>query len=150
VARVAQEGDGRPKRSLGPASATAIIVGSMIGSGILILPATMLEYLPSPLWVLLVFFAAAAMTVVGALTVAELAGMFPGAGGQYVYLREAYGPGVAYLFGWTTFWVVQTGTIAAVASPGRSTKRPNTCANAAATAAMVPVCTTQNVVHPNR
>ena len=109
-------GDGQLKRSLGLGSATAVIVGSMIGSGILILPATMLGYLPSPLWVLLVFFAAAAMTVVGALTVAELAGMHPGAGGQYAYLREAFGPAVAYLFGWTTFWVVQTGTIAAVAA----------------------------------
>ncbi|MEA3142943.1 MAG: basic amino acid/polyamine antiporter, family [Thermoplasmata archaeon] len=105
-----------PKRTLGLTTATTIIVGSMIGSGILLLPADMLAKLPSPPLVMAVFVVAAILTAVGALTVAELSGMFPKAGGQYVYLREAFGPFPAYLFGWTTFWVVQTGTIAAVAA----------------------------------
>jgi APA family basic amino acid/polyamine antiporter len=105
-----------PRRTLGLTTATTIIVGSMIGSGILLLPADMLAKLPSPPLVMAVFVAAAVLTAVGALTVAELSGMFPKAGGQYVYLREAFGPFPAYLFGWTTFWVVQTGTIAAVAA----------------------------------
>jgi APA family basic amino acid/polyamine antiporter len=105
-----------PRRTLGLTTATTIIVGSMIGSGILLLPADMLAKLPSPPLVMAVFVVAAILTAVGALTVAELSGMYPRAGGQYVYLREAFGPFPAYLFGWTTFWVVQTGTIAAVAA----------------------------------
>jgi APA family basic amino acid/polyamine antiporter len=103
------------KRSIGVFTAITIIVGSMIGSGILLLPADMLHQIPSPPLVMLAFVVAALMTAVGALTVAELSGMFPRAGGQYVYLREAFGPMPAYLFGWTTFWVIQTGTVAAVA-----------------------------------
>jgi APA family basic amino acid/polyamine antiporter len=111
------EGDAAaPRRTLGLTTATTIIVGSMIGSGILLLPADMLAKLPSPPLVMAVFVVAAILTAVGALTVAELSGMYPKAGGQYVYLREAFGPFPAYLFGWTTFWVVQTGTIAAVAA----------------------------------
>jgi APA family basic amino acid/polyamine antiporter len=105
-----------PVRTLGLTTATTIIVGAMIGSGILILPADMLALLPSPLWVMVVFVVAAVLTVLGALTVAELSGMFPKAGGQYVYLREAFGPFPAYLFGWANFWVIQTGTVAAVAA----------------------------------
>ncbi|HUR62024.1 MAG TPA: APC family permease [Candidatus Thermoplasmatota archaeon] len=105
-----------PRRTLGLTTATTIIVGAMIGSGILLLPAKMLALLPSPPFVMAVFLVAALLTVVGSLTVAELSGMFPRAGGQYVYLKEAFGPFPAYLFGWTTFWVVQTGTIAAVAA----------------------------------
>lgn len=97
-------------------TATTIIVGAMIGSGILILPADMLKELPSPPLVLLVFVVAAALTVLGALTVAELSAMHPAAGGQYVYLREAFGKFPAYLFGWANFWVIQTGTVAAVAA----------------------------------
>lgn len=104
------------RRTLGLTTAITIIVGAMIGSGILILPADMLALLPSPLWVMVVFVVAALFTVVGALTVAELSGMFPNAGGQYVYLRESFGAFPAYLFGWTNFWVIQTGTIAAVAA----------------------------------
>jgi APA family basic amino acid/polyamine antiporter len=105
-----------PKQTLGLTTATTIIIGSMIGSGIMLLPATMLGYLPSPILVMGVFVVAAIMTIVGSLTVSELSGMFPGAGGQYLYLRETYGKLPAYLFGWTTVWIVQTGTIAAVAA----------------------------------
>lgn len=105
-----------PRRTIGLTTAITIIVGAMIGSGILFLPANMLALLPSPLLVLGIFVVAAILTVLGSLTVAELSGMYPTAGGQYVYLREGLGPFPAYLFGWTTFWVIQTGTIAAVAA----------------------------------
>jgi APA family basic amino acid/polyamine antiporter len=108
--------DAAPRRQLGLTTAITIIVGAMIGSGILLLPAKMLALLPSPVFVMGIFVIAAVLTVIGALTVAELSGMYPRAGGQYVYLKEAFGPFPAYLFGWTTFWVVQTGTIAAVAA----------------------------------
>ncbi|MES2155347.1 MAG: amino acid permease [bacterium] len=108
--------EAHPQRSIGLVTAVTIIVGAMIGSGIMILPADMLGLLPSPLWVMGIFLVAAALTVLGSMTVAELSGMYPKAGGQYVYLKEAFGPFPAYLFGWTNFWVIQTGTIAAVAA----------------------------------
>lgn len=94
--------------------AITIIVGSMIGSGILLLPADMAELLPSPGLILLVLVAGAVLTVVGALTFAELAALFPRAGGQYHFLREGLGARSAYLFGWTQFWVIQSGIIAGV------------------------------------
>ncbi len=108
--------EGGPQRALGLTTAITIIVGAMIGSGIMILPADMLSLLPSPLWIMGIFVVAAILTVLGSLTVAELSGMYPKAGGQYVYLKEAFGPWAGYLFGWTNFWVIQTGTIAAVAA----------------------------------
>lgn len=95
--------------------AITIVVGSMIGSGILLLPADMAEILPSPGLILLVLVAGAALTVVGALTFAELAAMFPRAGGQYHFLKEGLGQFWSYLFGWTQFWVIQAGIIAGVA-----------------------------------
>jgi basic amino acid/polyamine antiporter, APA family len=102
-------------RRLGVFSATTIIVGSMIGSGIFIAPSIMAGYIASPglwlgLWVL-----GGALTLLGALSYAELAAMMPDAGGQYVFLREAFGPRVAFLYGWTLFLVIQTGFNAAVA-----------------------------------
>lgn len=96
-------------------SAITIIVGSMIGSGILKLPAAMLAEIQSPWVILVVFVVAALLTVTGALTFAEMSSMFPRAGGQYHFLREGLGPSWSYLFGWTMFWVIQTGIIAAVA-----------------------------------
>lgn len=95
--------------------AITIIVGSMIGSGILLLPADMAELLPSPGLILLVLLAGAMLTVVGALTFAELAAMFPRAGGQYHFLKEGMGRFYGYMFGWTQFWVIQTGIVAGVA-----------------------------------
>lgn len=111
-----REGEEVPglRRRLGLFSATMVIVGSMVGSGILLLPAEMVDILPDPWLVLVVFIVAALLTIVGALTVAELSGMMPQAGGQYAYLREAFGPGAGYLYGWTNFWVIMTGTVAAV------------------------------------
>jgi basic amino acid/polyamine antiporter, APA family len=95
--------------------AITIIVGSMIGSGILLLPADMMQELPSPLLILGVLLVGALLTVVGALTFAELSSMFPRAGGQYHFLKEGLGGRWSFLFGWTQFLVIQTGIIAGVA-----------------------------------
>jgi basic amino acid/polyamine antiporter, APA family len=102
-------------RSLGLYSATALVVGSMIGSGIFIVAADIARMLDSPALVIAAWLIAAAMTITGALSYGELAAMMPAAGGQYVYLREALGPLSGFLYGWTLFLVIQTGTIAAVA-----------------------------------
>jgi APA family basic amino acid/polyamine antiporter len=102
-------------RGLGVWDATAIVAGSMIGSGIFIVSADIARQVGAPGWLLLVWLVTGVMTVVGALTYGELAAMMPHAGGQYVFLREAYGPLVGFLYGWTLFLVIQTGTIAAVA-----------------------------------
>jgi APA family basic amino acid/polyamine antiporter len=94
--------------------ATTIIVGSMIGSGILRLPGNMAAELHSPWLVVLAWVAGACLTVFGALTFAEMGGMFPRAGGQYHFLREGLGPAWSYLFGWTMFWVIMSGIVAGV------------------------------------
>lgn len=103
------------ERRLGPIDATMIVIGSMIGSGIFIVSAESSRLVGSPGWLLVAWALAGLMTITGALCCAELAGMMPRAGGQYVFLREAYGPSVAFLFGWSFLLVIQTGTIAAVA-----------------------------------
>src|ERR687890_2509386 len=103
------------ERGLGLLDATMIVVGSMIGSGIFITSAESARLVGSPGWLLAAWALAGVLTITGALCCAELAAMMPRAGGQYVFLREAYGPAVGFLFGWSTFLVVQTGTIAAVA-----------------------------------
>src|SRR5881628_1240120 len=102
-------------RGLGPLDATMIVIGSMIGSGIFITSAESARLIGAPGWLLLAWAVAGLMTITGALCCAELAAMMPRAGGVYVFLREAYGPSLGFLFGWTLFLVVQTGTIAAVA-----------------------------------
>ncbi|MCA1850966.1 MAG: amino acid permease [Beggiatoa sp.] len=102
-------------RALSRLDATALVVGSMIGSGIFIVSADIVRQVQSPGLLLLVWGLSGIITVLGALTYIELAGMFPRAGGQYVYLREGVSALVAYLYGWTFFLVIQTGTIAAVA-----------------------------------
>jgi APA family basic amino acid/polyamine antiporter len=93
---------------------TAIVVGSMIGSGIFIVSADIARMVGSPGWLMMVWVITGFMTVFAALSYGELAGMFPKAGGQYVYLKEAYNPLTGFLYGWTLFLVIQTGTIAAV------------------------------------
>src|SRR5271170_4549800 len=103
------------KSTLGLFDATTIVAGSMIGSGIFLVSADVARKTGSPGWLLAVWALAGALTVTAALSYGELAAMFPKAGGQYVYLREAFGPGAAFLFGWTQLLVIQTGTIAAVA-----------------------------------
>src|SRR5580765_2683671 len=102
-------------RALGPIDATMIVIGSMIGSGIFITSAESSRLTGAPGWLLLAWAVAGLMTITGALCCSELAAMMPRAGGVYVFLREAYGPSLGFLFGWTLFLVIQTGTIAAVA-----------------------------------
>ncbi len=102
-------------RSLSLLDATMIVIGSMIGSGIFIVSAKSMTLVGSPGWLLAAWGIAGVLTITGALCCAELAAMMPRAGGQYVFLREAYGKSIGFLFGWTLFFVVQTGTIAAVA-----------------------------------
>jgi APA family basic amino acid/polyamine antiporter len=102
-------------RSLGLLDATMIVVGSMIGSGIFITSAESSRLVGSPGWLLAAWGLAGVLTITGALSCAELAAMMPRAGGQYVFLREAYGRPIGFLFGWALFLVIQTGTIAAVA-----------------------------------
>ena len=102
-------------RGLGLLDASMIVVGSMIGSGIFIVSAESSRLVGAPGWLLLAWVLAGVLTITGALCCAELAAMWPKAGGQYVFLREAYGPSIGFLFGWSLFLVIQTGTIAAVA-----------------------------------
>jgi basic amino acid/polyamine antiporter, APA family len=92
-----------------------IVVGSMIGSGIFIVSAESSRLVGAPGWLLMAWALAGVLTITGALCCAELAAMWPHAGGQYVFLREAYGSSIGFLFGWALFLVIQTGTIAAVA-----------------------------------
>lgn len=92
-----------------------LIMGSMIGSGIFIVPAAMSRELQDPGLLLMAWVATATLTFIAALCYGELAALMPKAGGQYIYLKEAYNPMVGFLYGWTFFTVIQTGTIAAVA-----------------------------------
>ena len=101
-------------RGLGAFDATMVVVGSMIGSGIFLVSAEMARVLGSPGWLMLSWLLTAALTLAAALSYGELAAMMPRAGGQYVYLREAFSPLVGFLYGWTLFLVIQAGTIAAV------------------------------------
>ncbi len=103
------------KQSLGLLDATMIVAGSMIGSGIFIVSADMLKDLGSAGWLIAAWLITSFMTLTAALSYGELSAMFPKAGGQYVYLREAYNPFIGFLYGWSFFAVIQTGTIAAVA-----------------------------------
>ena len=101
-------------RGLGLYDSTMVVVGSMIGSGIFIVSADMSRNIGSPGWLLGAWVLTGVLTIVGALSYGELAAMMPRAGGQYVYLREAFSPLWGFLYGWTLFLVIQTGTIAAV------------------------------------
>ena len=102
------------KRGLGLFDATMVVVGSMIGSGIFIVSAEMSRLVGSPGWLLVAWAVTGVLTVTAALSYGELAALMPRAGGQYVYLREAFSPLWGFLYGWTLFLVIQTGTIAAV------------------------------------
>lgn len=103
------------KPVLGLWDATMIVAGSMIGSGIFIVSANIVQNVGSAGWLIAVWVITGFMTITAAVSYGELSGMFPRAGGQYVYLREAYNPLVAFLYGWSFFAVIQTPTIAAVA-----------------------------------
>src|SRR5262249_3404763 len=102
-------------RALGPIDATMIVIGSMIGSGIFITSAETSRLSGAPGWLLLAWALAGLLTITGALCCSELATMMPRAGGVYVFLREAFGSPIGFLYGWTLFLVIQTGTFAAVA-----------------------------------
>lgn len=101
-------------KGLGLTSATTLVMGSMIGSGIFIVSADIARLTDSPALLIAAWLVTGFMTVVGALAYGELAAMMPKAGGQYIYLRESLGPLWGFLYGWTLFLVIQTGTIAAV------------------------------------
>jgi APA family basic amino acid/polyamine antiporter len=106
--------DGSFKRELGLLDGTMLVVGSMIGSGIFIVSAGIARDVGSAGWLILIWVLTAVMTVIAAVSYGELSAMFPKAGGQYVYLKEAYNKLIAFLYGWSLFAVIQTGTIAAV------------------------------------
>src|ERR1035438_3226794 len=102
-------------QSLGLLDSTMLVAGSMIGSGIFIVSADITRQVGSAGWLLVAWVVTGAFTVSAALSYGEFAAMLPPASGQYVYLREAYGPLWGFLYGWTLFLIIQTGTIAAVA-----------------------------------
>src|ERR1700688_4958839 len=102
------------KPTLGLLDATMIVAGSMIGSGIFIVSADITRNVGSAGWLILVWVITGFMTITAAVSYGELSAMFPKAGGQYVYLKEAYNPFTGFLYGWSFFAVIQTGTIAAV------------------------------------
>src|SRR6187455_1361870 len=103
------------KPSLGLLDATMVVAGSMIGSGIFIVSADISRNVGSVGWLIFVWVITGFMTLTVAISYGELSAMFPRAGGQYVYLKEAYNPLIGFLYGWSFFAVIQTGTIAAVA-----------------------------------
>lgn len=104
------------KRDLGIWSAAAIVVGTVIGSGIFLVPNTMVKNVGSPWMVFAVWVAGGMLSMFGALSYAELAAALPEAGGEYVYLREAYGPFWGFIYGWTQMWVAKSGSIATLAT----------------------------------
>src|SRR5438874_11572192 len=107
--------NGKFIRGLGLLDSTMLVAGSMIGSGIFIVSAIIARQVGSPGWLIVVWLVTGILTLMAALSYGELAAMMPKAGGQYVYLREAFSPLWGFLYGWTSFLVIQTGTIAAVA-----------------------------------
>ena len=116
-------------RKLGLGDSTAIVVGTIIGSGIFVVPNLVARSLPSPAWILAVWVFTGVLSFFGALAYAELGAMMPATGGQYVFLREAWGPLFGFLCGWTYYFVVISAAIAwlkaspTARSPTRSTSR---------------------------
>src|SRR5918997_3469233 len=104
------------RRDLGFWSAAAIVVGTVIGSGIFLVPKAMVLRVGSPEMVFAVWIFGGILSVFGALTYAELAAALPEAGGEYVYLREAYGPFFGFIYGWTQTWVAKSASIATLAT----------------------------------
>jgi APA family basic amino acid/polyamine antiporter len=115
-ARNSAKGAVELRRDLGIWSAMAIEVGTIIGSGIFLVPRTMIQRVGSPELVFVVWVVGGLLSLAGALSYAELAAAMPEAGGEYVYLREAYGPVWAFLYGWTQMWVARSGSIATLAT----------------------------------
>ena len=102
------------KRELGLLDGTMLVAGSMIGSGIFIVSSDMVRQVGSAGWLTLIWIISSLITMIAAVSYGELSAMFPKAGGQYVYLKESYNKLIAFLYGWSFFAVIQTGTIAAV------------------------------------
>ncbi len=103
-------------RALGLWSAISIVIGTVIGSGVFLVPSTMIQYVGSTRNLFIVWMLAGVLSLFGALTYSELAAAMPEAGGEYVYLSEAYGPFWGFLYGWTQFWVAKSGSIATLAA----------------------------------
>jgi basic amino acid/polyamine antiporter, APA family len=112
---MAENREGGLVKGLGLVDSTTLVMGSMIGSGVFIVAADISRQVQSPGLLIMTWIVTAALTLIAALSYGELAAAMPHAGGQYVYLREAFGPLYGFLYGWTLFMVIQTGTIAAVA-----------------------------------
>src|ERR1039458_3606139 len=104
------------KRDLGPWTAAAIVVGTVIGSGIFLVPRTMVQGVGTAELVAVVWVVGGLLSLAGALSYAELAAAIPEAGGEYAYLREAYGPMWGFLYSWTQMWVAKSGSIATLAT----------------------------------
>src|ERR1700761_3252029 len=102
--------------TLGVADTSLIVVGSIVGAGIFLVSPFVAQSVHSPLAFLAVWLVGGGVALSGALTNGELGGLFPRSGGEYVYLREAYGPAVGFLSGWTSFWIGFPGSIAALAA----------------------------------
>ncbi len=115
VAANVPTGDSGFVKAMTLTDATMLVAGSMIGSGIFIVSADIARTVGTPFWLIAVWVITGVITLLGALSYGELAAMYPRAGGQYIFLRESLGPQVGFLYGWTLFVVIQTGTIAAVA-----------------------------------
>src|SRR5947208_5143057 len=115
AAAVSPSAEGKFVQGLGLLDSTMIVAGSMIGSGIFIVSADIARQVGSPGWLLVVWVITGLLTLMASLSYGELAAMMPTAGGQYVYLREAFSPLWGFLYGWTLFLVIQTSTISAVA-----------------------------------
>lgn len=101
------------RRSLGAKDAASLVVGTVIGTGIFLKAAPMAQAAQSVFWILMAWLTSGALSLFGALTYAELASRFPSAGGEYVFLKQAYPRWIAYLYGWTRFWIASPGSIAA-------------------------------------
>lgn len=102
-------------RKMNLLDSTFLVIGAIVGSGIFMTTGFIAEYLPSPLMILIVWLLGGFFALSGALAFAELGAMYPQAGGQYIYLREAYGPWAGFLYGWGFFWVIECGGVAALA-----------------------------------
>lgn len=102
------------RRSMGLVPATAMVVGIIVGASIFVQPSLITGEVPSVAGVLLVWVAAGALTLIGSLVAAELASAYPRGGGVYVFLSEAYSPGVGFLWGWAMFWSMHSGIVAAI------------------------------------
>jgi APA family basic amino acid/polyamine antiporter len=102
-------------RKMNLLDSTFLVIGAIVGSGIFMTTGFIAEYLPSPLMILIVWLLGGFFALSGALAFAELGAMYPRAGGQYIYLREAYGPWAGFLYGWGFFWIIECGGVAALA-----------------------------------